>query len=91
MSGSHLHIMPWGELQVLMDELAHKGHTKEEIEDIVVRKLDELLPAYLLPPPFGTIAELLDGPGIRAALHLAISIAHRKAERAKRKAAKKAK
>ena len=89
MSGEHMHIIPWGELQILMDELAHKGHTKEQIEDLVVQKLDDLLPSYLLPPPFGTIAELLDGPGIRAALHLAIGIAHRKAQRAKRKSAKK--
>jgi hypothetical protein len=72
-----LQLIPWGQVQALADELVEHGFDDEEVRLHIARILDDLLPADLLPPPFGTVAELLDGPVIVAAMNLVVAVARR--------------
>lgn len=77
-----LKLVPWKEVQELLDAMINDGVPDKDAVDAVVDLLDELMPAHLLPAPFGTVAELLDGPLARAALNIALRIAKKKAEKA---------
>lgn len=85
-----LGIIPWHRLEDLMSELEAKGLDDDQVRDEVVRALDAMIPAALLPPPWGSIAEALDGPGIRLAFQLALKARQGAKKRAARKAARKA-
>lgn len=90
-----LGLIPWHRLEALMGDLEERGLSDDEVRENVVVALDALIPAHLLPPPWGSIAEALDGPGVRLALQLALKArqgkAKRQARREARKAAKQAK
>jgi len=85
-----LHFMPWDKVEELMHDLEEKGLSDKQVRDEIVKALDTLIPAYLLPPPWGCIAELLDGLGIRAALNIALASRQGRERRRKRKADRKA-
>ena len=84
-----LHFMPWDKVEELMHDLEEKGLSDKQVRDEIVKALDTLIPAYLLPPPWGCIAELLDGPGIRAALNIALASRQGRERRRKRRAERK--
>lgn len=85
-----LGLVPWHHLEDLMADLEAKGLDDDQVRDEVVRSLDAMIPAALLPPPWGSIAEALDGPGIRLAFHLALKARQGAKKRAARKAAREA-
>jgi len=85
-----LGLIPWHRLEDLMDDLEAKGFDDDQVRDEVVRALDAMIPAALLPPPWGSIAEALDGPGIRLAFQLALKARQGAKKRAARKAARNA-
>lgn len=86
-----LGLIPWHRIEDLMGDLEDKGFSDDEVRDEIVRALDALIPAHLLPPPWGSIAEALDGPGVRFAFNLALKARQAKSKRAARKAARNAK
>ena len=83
-----LGLIPWHRLEDLMGDLEEKGFGDDEVRDELARVLDTMIPAHLLPPPWGSIAEALDGPGVRLALHLALKARQGKAKRQARRAAR---
>jgi hypothetical protein len=85
-----LGLIPWHRLEDLMGDLEAKGLSDDEVRENVVAALDALIPAHLLPPPWGSIAEALDGPGVRLALQLALKARQGKAKRQARRAAREA-
>ena len=82
-------LIPWKEVQGIMDELAEEGLNDRQVRHEVVKLLDQMIPAYLLPPPWGSVAELLDGPALRAAFDFAIKLSQHKETRDQRRAARK--
>lgn len=85
-----LHFMPWDKVEELMHDLEEKGLSDKQVRDEIVKVLDTIIPAHLLPPPWGCIAEFLDGPGIRLALNVALASRQGRERRRKRKAERKA-
>ena len=85
-----LGLIPWHRLEDLMGDLEAKGFDDDQVRDEVVRALDAMIPAALLPPPWGSIAEALDGPGIRLAFQFALKARQGAKKRAARKAARNA-
>ena len=83
-------LIPWKEVQAVMDELAEDGLSDRQVRHEIVKLLDQMIPAHLLPPPWGSIAELLDGPALRAAFDFAIKLSQHKETRQQRRAARKA-
>ncbi len=84
-------LIPWKEVQALMDELAEEGLNDRQVRHEVVKLLDQLIPAHLLPPPWGTVAEMLDGPALRAAFEFALKLSQHKETRQQRRAERRAK
>jgi hypothetical protein len=83
-------LIPWKELQALMDELAEEGLSDRQVRHEVIKPLDQLIPAHLLPPPWGTVAEMLDGPALRAAFDFVLKLSQHKETRQQRRAERKA-
>lgn len=81
-----LGVIPWGEVQALLDELLDQGVPPEAARAELTRLLDALIPAHLLPAPWGTVAELLDGPVARVAVDLVLRLSDDKESRARRRA-----
>lgn len=86
-----LGLIPWHQIEEMMGDLEAKGLEDDQVRDEIVRLLDAMIPAALLPPPWGSIAEALDGPGIRLAFNVAIKLRQGAKKRAARKAAREAK
>lgn len=90
MSLHFMNLIPWDRIEHMMHDLEEKGLDDDAVRDEIVAALDAMIPAALLPPPWGTIAEALDGPGVRLALHIALKARQGKEQRQARRAARKA-
>lgn len=80
-----LRSVPWDRVDTLVHTALEAGHSEEEVVDLVVDLVDRLLPFnQIVPGPAGVALELVDGPVIRAAVHVVVAFAaRRRAARAK--------
>lgn len=77
--------IPWKEVQALVSDLTEKGADDAEIQAQVTKLIDDLVPSFLLPPPWGFIAEALDGPVLGMVADIVRKARQRRAERRARK------
>jgi hypothetical protein len=80
-----LRSVPWDRVDTLVHTALEAGHSEEEVVDLVVDLVDRMLPFnQIVPGPAGVALELVDGPVIRAAVHIVVAFAVRhRAARAK--------
>lgn len=78
--------LPLREILDLVDVLLDEGVERDDAIDAVVDLLDQLLTwGEWVPGPVGDAIESIDGPVLRAALDLVISIASNESDRARRR------
>ncbi len=73
--------IPWKEVQALVSDLREKGADDAEIRAQVTKLIDDLVPSFLLPPPWGFVAEALDGPVVGMVFNMVRKARQRRAER----------
>jgi len=81
-----LRAFPSEQVVDLVDDLLDAGEDRDDVIDAVVEFLDSLVRLDLwLPAPVGGIAEVVDGPVIRAIVSLVVAFAGDPATRAARR------
>jgi len=78
-----------GDIIELFTELARDGYSKSEAIELLAKMLDKAIDwSLIVKEPFGSVLELLDGPGYKALLNLAWKLAERRKEQEERRSAR---